>query len=372
MAATDRPLPAVHAVALAAVTLALASVTARADTRYAASVHGYTDSDSLEVLHPHVVARAAVDDTTLSLGWDADVVSAATIDVRTSASPRGFSEMRNGLALEVDHAASSTVHVGAGAAGSLSPDYGSATGGAHLALEDALHLHRVVISGTGSWSSVGRVGDQRAVGEAWAAGGSLAWSWVLTRDLVLDVSGALEHAHGYLESPYRFVSIYAAADPLGRVAVPEAVPDDRTRGAGRIGLRIAASDQVFLRGSYRLHADDWGVLGHTALATLTIVPVPELRASLDFRFLGQRGASFYSGHYATLPLVPGLRTRDRELAPMSTTAAGLRVEVDVGWVQDLRATLLADAELAYTRYIDTPLLPERVAFSAGLGLAFTR
>lgn len=367
MAATD---PRVGLVVLGAGLFA--TLGARADTRYATSVHGYTDSDSLEVLHPHVTARTTVEDTTFGLSWDADVISAATIDVRTSASPRGFSEMRNGFALDLDHAASSTVHVGASGVGSVSPDYASATGSAHLALEDELHIHRVSLSGTGSWSSVGRVGDQRPVGEAWAAGGALAWSWVLTRDLVLDVAGAIEHAHGYLESPYRFVSIYAAGDPSGRVAVPESVPDDRTRGSGRVGLRLAASDALVLRGAYRLHADDWGVLGHTAYATLTVIPIPELRVSLDVRYLGQRGASFYSGHYATLPLVPDLRTRDRELAPMSTMAGALRLEVDVGTVEGLRATLLADAELAYTRYLDTPLLPERLAFSAGLGVAFTR
>lgn len=352
--------------------LALGSLTARADTRYATSLHGYTDSDSLEVLHPRVSARTDVDDTTLGLSWDADIISAATIDVRSSASPRGFEEMRNGATLDIDHTLSSTVRLGASGTGSLSPDYDSATGSAHLSLEDAQHIHRVALTGTGSWSSVGRVGDQHPTGEAWAAGGALAWTWILSASLVLDVAAAMEHAHGYLESPYRFVSIYDRNDPLARVGVPESVPDDRTRGSARVGLRLALSDQVFVRGSYRLHADDWGVLGHTVLGTLTYEPIPELRASLDVRYLGQRGASFYSGHYATLPTVPDLRTRDRELAPMSTMAAGLRLEVDVGHIDDLRVTLLGNVELAYTRYIDTPLLPERTAFTAGLGVALTR
>lgn len=369
MAAIDRRLSAVLA-------LALCATSARAEDRYSLSLHGYGDSDRLLVLHPRVSARAAIDeDTTLGASWDADAISAATIDVRTSASPHAFEELRNGAAFDLERALARGVRLGGGASGSISPDFGSITGTARLTLEDDSRTHTITLGASGSGSVVGRAGNQGllgAVGDGWATGVTIGWSIVLGPELVLDLGVAGEHAGGMLESPYRFVWLYDAGDPGAHAAVPEALPDARTRGAARAGMRIALADRVFARAAYRLHADDWGVLGHTVTASLTVEPLDALRLSLDVRWLGQRGASFYRGRYETLPIVPTLRTRDRELASASTLGATLRAEVALGRIDDTDVALLADVDVAWSRMFDTPLLPERTAVSGGLGIALER
>ena len=92
----------------------LLAATARADDRAAAGVFVHTDDDGLTVIHPIASTRVEVaDDTHVGVGWEADVISAATIDVRTSASPRGFEETRHGLSANVDHAIRPTLSVGA-------------------------------------------------------------------------------------------------------------------------------------------------------------------------------------------------------------------------------------------------------------------
>lgn len=368
MAATDR----LRRAALVAVLASLA-VDARADGRAAVGGHYYLDSDQLEVWHPHATVRLdATDELALRAAYDADVVSAATIDVRTSASTRAFTEARHGFGADLLHSPNSTLRWGVGGSSSFSPDYESGTTGLNVAIEDDGRVHTFSAALTGSYASVGRRGDQTRTGELWAAGLSLAWGVVLSPEIVLDVSAAGELQSGYLESPYRMVSIYEAGDPTARVAIPEAVPDLRLRGALRTRLRIAPEDEVFLRGSYRLHADDWGVLGHTVEAEVTLAPIRELSITLSFRFLGQLAATFYRGRYESLPLLPELRTRDRELAAQSQLGGGLVVELMLPPVLDGDLGVFLRGEITHARLYDTPLLPERLSGIVGVGLSFRR
>lgn len=356
-----------------ALVLSLAAGAVRADDRVVLDGHLYLDSDQLEVWHPHVgVSVDASDETTVSASYDADVISAATIDVRTSASPRGFTEARHGLGAEVRVAPSSTLRLGAGLSGSFAPDYTSGTATLSASFDDPRRIHTFSLAASGSYAGVGRVGDQGPTGDALAGGLSLGWAAVLSRAVVLDLAAGGELAGGYLESPYRFVSVYDARDPAARLAVPEALPDSRLRGSLRARLRIAPTDEVFVRASYRLHADDWGVLGHTVDAELSVVPVPALTLSATFRFLGQRAATFYRGRYETLPLLPELRARDRELAATTTLGAGVVIEVRLPHVWEAQPAFFLRAEVVHTRLYDTPLLPERLAGVFGVGLSFTR
>lgn len=368
MAATER----LRRLALV-VSIASLAAGARADGRVALGGHYYLDNDRLEVWHPHATLRIdATDELTLRAAYDADVVSAATIDVRTSASTRAFTENRHGIGGDALYAPSATLRLGLGASGSFSPDYESGTSGLSLAIEDDARIHTFSAALTGSYASVGRTGDQRRTGELLAAGLSLGWGVVLSPEMVLDVSAGGEVQSGYLESPYRMVSVYDAGDPTARVALPEAAPDLRLRGALRARLRIAPEDFVFVRGSYRAHADDWGVLGHTVEAELTLVPIRELTVTASFRFLGQRAASFYRGRYESLPLVPELRTRDRELAGQSQIGGGLLVELLLPPVLDGDLGVFLRGEITHARLYDTPLLPERLSGLVGLGLSFRR
>ncbi|MBX7195091.1 MAG: DUF3570 domain-containing protein [Sandaracinaceae bacterium] len=345
---------------------------ASADERVAVDGHYYLDSDQLEVWHPHASASVEMNEETRVTGsYDADVISAATVDVRTAASPRGFRESRHGVGLDLAVAPSSTLRYGVSTSGSFAPDFTSATGGARLAIEDDARIHTFAVSLSASYSSVGRVGDQSPTGDNGAVGASLGWTGVVSEALVLDLSAAAEASWGYLESPYRFVTIYDTASTR-TLAVAERMPDLRLRGALMGRVRIAPTDDVFLRGSYRLHADDWGVLGHTAEVAISVAPVPELLVTLEGRYLGQRAASFYRGRYETLPEVPELRTRDRELAGSTTLSVAARVELSLPVILEGLPSVFVRGELTHTRLYDTWLLPERVAGVVGVGLTFVR
>jgi hypothetical protein len=359
-------------VAIAAVATALQG-SARADGRAAIAGHYYTDSDELAVWHPQATVRLeATDELTLSAAYDADVVSAATVDVRTTASTRAFVESRHGIGADFTLEAAPAVRVGGGVSGSFSPDYDSATVGLRLSVDDDERIHTLSSAATMSYAVVGRTGDQDASGELVAAGCSVGWAVVLSPVMVFDLAGALELQAGFLESPYRFVDVFARGDPGRRLAMPEAVPSERLRGSARARLRIAISDDVFVRGAYRFDADDWGVLGHTADIELSVAPAEFLTVTASFRFLGQRAASFYRGRYETLPLVPELRTRDRELAAQRSVGGGLHVELRLPDLLGGDAAVFLRGDITETRLFDTPLLRSRLAGIVGLGLSYSR
>ena len=352
--------------------LLLTAAGARADDRVGASVFVHSDDDGLLVVHPVATAVVAVqEETHVSARYDADVVSAATVDVRTSASPHGFDETRHGGGLGVTHDLTRTLHLGLGYGISYSPDYMTHSGAASLSVEDDQRIHTVGLSLAAAYDSVGRTGEIDWVGHVTNLASELSWTAVLSPVAVMDLVGALEWKDGYQENPYRYVPIESGSGQ-SVVYVTEEVPDQRLRGALRGRLRLAPEDWLFLRGSYRFHMDDWGVAGHTVRARVAAEASDRWLLSLNGRFYSQRAASFYQGTYSTLPYIPDIRTKDRELAHSWYLAGGARVEYEMGgwlgfaWRVDLRG------EVKWQRYFDTPVLPQRTSVTVGFGLSIER
>lgn len=354
------------------VAIGAAGLVARAEEHATAGVTYYADDDGLTVVHPAASAGATVGDGwRVQAGYEADVISGATVDVRTSASPRGFEETRHGANATVEHDLSRTVQLSGAYVLSHSPDYQSHGGSASVAVEDDERTRTVSLGVGAARDQVGRVGDAAPVGHLTTVGGKVGYATLLSAIAVLDVSLAGELRRGYQESPYRFVSI---TDAMGqsRVAVPEAVPEVRRRVAARARLRIAPTEWLFVRAWWRFHADDWGVAGHTVQTTWLAEPATGWLLSVHGRAYVQRGASFYQGTYASLPDLPALRTRDRTLAPSWFLAGGGRVRwtfghwLDRAWHVDMRA------EVTRYRYFDTPLLPQRMAYVLGGAVGMVR
>lgn len=367
MAATDRPL----LVLAFAAACALLAGDARAEERASAAFFVHVDDDGLRVLRPSGTASVDVGDTRVGAHYEADVITAATVDVRTSASPRGFDERRHGASLSLDHRVGRGLTLGLGSSTSQAPDHRSYAGTVRAVVEDAERVHTVSVGLGAARDRISRAGDPDPSGHATTVGASVSWAAVLTRAAVADLSLAAERTHGDMESPYRFVPVTGPAGQA-RVHVAEALPDDRWRVAGRARLRWAPTDRLFTRASWRLHVDDWGIAGHTVRGRVAVQATERLRLSLDGRVYVQRGASFYGPQYATLPDVPSLRTIDRELAPMWQVGGGARVEHELGEWRGARFSVDARAELVRTHYFETPALRSRRALTTGLGIAMRR
>ncbi len=353
------------------VALLLVAATARADDEAEAALWFHVDDDQLVVIHPAASVRAGVtDETHVDAQYEADVISAATVDVRTSASPRGFEETRHGVSVGADQLLSRTVTLGGSYTLSYSPDYVTNAGALKLEAEDDTRTHRFGAAFGVARDWVGRVGDEGPMGHVTSIGGSLSYGAVMSKRMVGTIGAALEYQSGFLESPYRFVPLFRGEQIA--VYVPESVPDVRLRGALTGTLDLALSDWIFTRGSYRFHLDDWGIAGHTVEARVGLDLGESWLLTARGRVHVQRAASFYQGHYQTMPMVPEYRTRDRELARTLAIGGGLGVGRDlyVGSALVLRLELRGD--ITHRRYFDTPFLPSRLAFTGGFALVAAR
>lgn len=393
MVATDTRLRVAGATAALACLWLLAAGRGSADDRAATAVFVHHTDDHLTVVHPSATMRAGVGaDTEVSAGYDADIVSAATVDVRTAvyraavdpgsgeapdviagASVRGFEEVRHGLSLGVARGLSRTINGTVGYRFSYSPDYVTNAGNVGLSISDDGKNRTATVALSAAHDNVGRTGDLRFVDSVDSLGASLGLSSLLNSVTVLDVLAAIETQSGFLENPYRTVPVYAPGEPDDpRETYLESVPDTRLRGAVQGQLRIAFTPHVFGHTLLRVHADDWGVLGATTGIGAAFEPHPDWLWSLDGRLYVQGAAGFYRGHYATIGGAPRWRTADRELAASRHISAGTRLEYAAADWLDFTWRINANAELTLRRYDDTPRLPRELAIQTGLSLVAQR
>lgn len=395
MVATDSVRRAARVAAVLACGSLLAPIgpSAHADDRGAVAFFVHQTSDRLTVIHPSASVRADVgEDTELSAGYDADIISAATVDVRTvayrasvdssddsppdvvaGASVRGFEEVRNGLSLGIAHGFTRTVSGNVGYRFSDSPDYVTNAASLGMSVSDDDKNRTGTVALSVAHDDVGRVGDIRFLDSVTSLGVSVGWSTLLSSLAVFDLLAGIEHQSGFLESPYRTVPVYAPGEPNDPLEhYLESVPDARLRGALQGLVRIGFTPHVFGRALLRAHHDDWGVLGATLGLGVAIEPHPDWLCSLDGRFYLQREAGFYRGRYYTTGDAPRLRTADRELAASRHVSASTRLEYSAAAWLGFTWRVNANAELTVRHYDDTPRLPEEIAIQTGLALVAQR
>ncbi|MEM9070061.1 MAG: DUF3570 domain-containing protein [Myxococcota bacterium] len=149
-------------------------------------------------------------------------------------------------------------------------------------------------------------------------GWTQAWTPILATQLTL--TGQV--LNGYQGNPYRAVW-------LGRSAAQENHPENRTRYAGGLAIRLWVNP---LRGalqlSGRLYRDTWDIRSATVELAWDQRIAEGLRVRLRGRYYNQTGAAFYSDDYARFPRGQYF-TGDRELSPMSNWLIGGRIEYDI-------------------------------------------
>ena len=96
------------------VLVAIAATPAAADTSFVSKVQVYADNDHTQVVSPVVDAQADVHaGTTVSLGYLADVVSSASVDIVSQASGRTIHDTRHQVSSSVSQDLGSlTAHAG--------------------------------------------------------------------------------------------------------------------------------------------------------------------------------------------------------------------------------------------------------------------
>lgn len=322
----------------------------------------YSDTDNVTVVSPTTAARYAQGPVRAGVRLAVDVISAASVDLVTAASPAGFEETRHEGEVDAGYELARGRWVDASWATSIEPDFVTQRGGLSLS-EDILDRRLTLSVGYAHTASV--FGQTRDPSLTWERSGDsldLGASAVLSGRLVLDLLYGLDATAGALVNPYRTVRLYSPGAETHHTAVAEAVPDSRLRQTVTLRLRGRPATSLYTQGTYRLFLDSWGVLAHTLLLSGTRGFFGEvLLLSLEARGHLQDAAGFYRARYDSFPHAPKRRTADKELGPLYTARGGLHVEYapDVRFAEALRFGLGAD--LLYMRYLDFAYLDARTA-----------
>lgn len=332
----------------------------------------YSDDDELTVISPLTTARLDVTDSMdVEAGYTADVITAATVDIRTAASPRGYEETRHEghLGVSWEPWAQTTVH----GLYALSGERDYLSHSASLGLSRELFSRRFTVAGVYrvQADTVGRAQEPSFAKSLLGQGGEISASLVLDRRTVVGATYAIQHLDGFQSSPYRFVPIYQG-DKV-QASLLENVPDARFRHAGALQARRAITRNLFALGLYRYYRDNWGVASHTAEGEVAR-SFAEDRGSVGLRVRGywQGEADFYAQRYDTFPLLPTYVTRDKKLGRNATVLAGLRGSYAISLSRLFRETQFdASFDLYDQRFFDFEPLAQRTAAILSAGWSAT-
>lgn len=335
-----------------------AGVSVRSRTNY------YIDNDGNRIVTPLVAADAEVSDTVSIAAHTAlDVMTCASVDVTTAATPKGyFQETRKEAAGSVTYKRD-LARLTLTGTHSQENDYASATAGISLSDEFAQRNTTLSLAYSFTDSDVGRAKDPYFQRDLKSHALTLAWTQVLTPRWLVQVSSFSNALRGMQSSVYRRVRFTNGA------AGAEVVPNVRLRQALVVQLRGALTRTWFTGASYRLYVDSWGLQSHTAAAQLSYMPRRWLTLRLRERFYVQRGVDFYSAYF-TQPM--RYMSIDRELGDFWGNLVGVKADVflaDFGQT----TTLGFDLKLDYMRQVfaDFPWLPVRRMWIAEAGVRLT-
>lgn len=365
-----------------AVLLASAGASADPSVRWetGGEVAGYYDSDHVWAVTPSVHARAH-DPTE---GWNAsgsylvDIVSAASVDIVSAASPRWN---------EVRHAGSLGAGYKPGAFGgalslatSIEPDFVSFVGGATASWDVARKNALLSLGYSFEHDVAGRTGTPFSVYAL-----RLDRHAVVARaELVLGPATLLTPAlevqleSGRQEKPYRWLPLFdrsvassvpvgASVDLVNQLRLPgrvaERLPETRRRYA--LSLRLAhrfAHSTLTLWD--RAYADDWGLVASSTDASWVFELSRRWSLWPHLRFHAQTGASFWRRAYvgsvgAGQVVVPEFRSGDRELSPLWTATAGPGLRFDMGGADPRSLSATLEIEGAYTDFRDAVYIDHR-------------
>jgi plasmid stabilization system protein ParE len=331
-----------------------------------ANLRVYTDDDHVTVVSPSASVRAATSASTLiAVDMTVDAVSAASVDVVTSASPLTFNETRVELGVTGTYRAADTSWLTAGGRVSHENDYDAVRARIDARRELAQRNtsvqlgyvlgHDIARSASDAMFRATRRSHELAV----------VASQLLSERGVVDmvVHGTL--ADGYHASPYREVLVEQAGWPLA-MRVTEQTPQRRASLASALRVRHALVRGWASTATYRYYADDWSISSHTASGEL-LRQSNRVLASLQLRGYVQSAATFYRARYEDSDGIPALRTRDRTLGAMRSLHGALTIDATLD--DERRWHAVASVGVLRLWFLDFPAQRDRNAVIIHAGVA---
>ncbi len=301
-----------------------------ADDRADVMWHFY-DGGGVQIDGPSVLVRKKfAEKYAVNASYYVDMVSSASIDVITTASP--YKEERTQFGLGFEYLRGKVTYA-ASFSNSKENDYDADTASFSISQDMFGDLTTVQLSFSRGKDDVTRRGDDVFAGKVDRHIYGIDVSQIVSKKLILAASWETTAEEGFLNNPYRRVR-FADNSPRGYDYEFERYP--RTRTGNAIGLRgrYYLPYRAALQGDYRWYNDTWGITANTLEVSYTQPIGDRLMFDAHIRYYMQNAADFYSDLFP-FQNFQNFLARDKELATMNSQTLGFGVgyEVKAPWAQ---------------------------------------
>lgn len=277
----------------------------RADILY----HLY-DGGGVAIDGPSLLIRKKVGNSVSIVGnYYVDMVSSASIDVVTTASP--YTEKREQVSLGMDYLRGNT-KMSVSITNSEESDFTAKSYRFSVSQDMFGDLTTLTLTYSLGDDEVRRSDDDSFVRYADRQFYSIGVTQIVTRNLIMGLSVETITDEGFLNNPYRTVRYLDATSPVGYSYEPELYPNTRTSTAVGIRARYYLPYRAAIQGEYRFFTDTWGIISHTGAISYTH-PWGPFTFTGKYRFYTQDQADFYRDLFSRSEAT-NFRGRDKELS----------------------------------------------------------
>lgn len=299
----------------------------RADVLY----HRY-EGGGVVIDGPSLLVRKKVSkDVSVVSNYYVDMISSASIDVVTTASP--YTEERTQWSLGMDYLRGNTT-LSTNYTSSIESDFDAKTYSFGISQDMFGDMTTLSLSYSYGDNIVGMSTDDSFMEEATRQTYAIGLTQILSKNLITSLNIETMTDEGYLNNPYRTVRYLDPSDVQGRGYSYQQELYPRTRTSNAVGFRARyfLPYRAAIQGEYRYFIDTWDIESHTGSLTY-VHPWRDWTFEAAVRVHTQTGAHFFQDLFSR-ENATNFRGRDKELSPLTSTTVKLMASyefMDDGW-----------------------------------------
>ncbi len=330
----------------------------RADVLYHLYQGGGVDIDGPSVLVRKQVGKS----TSIVANYYVDMVSSASIDVITTASP--YTEERKQWSLGMDYLRGNTT-MSVNYVSSVESDFDATTYSFSVSQDMFGDLTTLTLSYALGDDIVGDSTDPTFERENDRQHYGVGLTQILTRNMIAAMNFEVITDEGFLNNPYRSVRYADPGSALGYGFEAEVYPNTRTSTAVGLRAKYYLPYRAAIEGEFRYFTDTWGIDGTTASLSY-IHPMGPWTFSAKIRYHDQTGADFFSDLFPRAEAT-NFRGRDKELSELTSNTLKLGASYEFiggaeGWRFIKKASVTASVDLLTVDYHEFRDLSTGAAF----------
>ncbi len=279
----------------------------------------------VEIDGPSILVRKSIGKSiSVAANYYVDMISSASIDVITTASP--YTEERTQYSLSMDYLRGNTT-MSAGVTSSEESDFDASSYNLSIAQDMFGDLTTLTLSYGYGDDTVRRSDDPNFFRDNTRQNYGVGITQILTRNLISSVNYDVITDEGFLNNPYRSVRYVDAGSPVGYSFEAELYPHTRTSSAVGIRAKYYLPYRAALEVRYRFFTDTWDINGHTASIAYTH-PWRDFIFTASYRWHDQTGAHFFRDIFSR-SAATNFRGRDKELSPLTSQTLKFSVAYEI-------------------------------------------